>query len=84
MNCIKAGRKWKAGIRHLGQRRYLGCFSDEAAAASAYDAAARELHGTGALLNFSNEEGQGEDMPEAKGVKRKRAIDKVAAPNIAN
>ena len=33
---------------------------------------------------FSNEEGQGEDMPEAKGVKRKRAIDKVAAPNMAS
>ena len=34
--------RWTAGIRHMGKRRNLGTYNDEAEAARAFDAAARE------------------------------------------
>lgn len=50
------GRKWQAHIKARGERRYLGLFVDEVAAAQAYDVAARELHGEFARLNFPTSE----------------------------
>ena len=44
--------KWTAAIISRGERHFLGAFSDEVAAALAYDAAAVDLHGEFALLNF--------------------------------
>ncbi len=44
--------KWIASIMFNGERRHLGYFFDEEAAAKAYDAAARELCGEFARLNF--------------------------------
>lgn len=44
--------KWQAQIKSGTLRRSLGLFSDPAEAASAYDAAAVELHGEFAVLNF--------------------------------
>jgi hypothetical protein len=41
----KAAGKWGAGIRVNGKTRYLGLFTDEAAAAAAYRAAARKHFG---------------------------------------
>jgi hypothetical protein len=41
----KKGRKWDVGITHQGRRRRLGYFDDEAAAAEAFDEAARRLRG---------------------------------------
>ncbi len=46
------GGKWEARIANQGRRRHLGCFDSEVDAALAYDAAARELHGEFARLNF--------------------------------
>lgn len=46
------GTRWHASIRANGQRHYLGSHSTPDAAARAYDAAARELHGEFAALNF--------------------------------
>lgn len=43
---------WVAEIQAHKKRRYLGFFKSEADAARAYDAAARELHGEFARLNF--------------------------------
>ena len=43
---------WRARIRFQGDLRHLGYFTDEVAAAKAYDAAARELFGAYARLNF--------------------------------
>jgi hypothetical protein len=43
---------WKAEITKQGQRTYLGLFTDVKAAARAYDAKARELHGAEARVNF--------------------------------
>ncbi len=48
----KAARKWRAQIGINGEHRYLGVFQDPADAARAYDAAAIELHGPFARLNF--------------------------------
>jgi hypothetical protein len=44
--------KWTAKIQHEGRRQSLGSFADEADAARAHDARARELHGAAARLNF--------------------------------
>jgi hypothetical protein len=43
---------WRARIRFQGTLRHLGNFTDETAAAKAYDAAARELFGDFARPNF--------------------------------
>lgn len=43
---------WIASISCNGKRRHLGCFRTDLAAAHAYDAAARELHGRFARPNF--------------------------------
>lgn len=48
----KVHGKWEARIRTDGRRRHLGSWSTAEEAAHAYDAAARELHGEFARLNF--------------------------------
>ena len=48
----KKARKWRAGIRPSGVRRWLGNFACEEDAARAYDAAALELFGEYACVNF--------------------------------
>ncbi len=45
-------RLWKAQIGSLEQHRQLGRYRDEAQAAAAHDAAAREMYGASAGLNF--------------------------------
>jgi len=45
-------RSWQALIMANRKLHYLGCFPSEVEAACAYDAAARELHGEFASLNF--------------------------------
>lgn len=45
-------RKWASQIGVAGTRRHLGWFTDEKEAARVYDAAARELFGEFARLNF--------------------------------
>lgn len=47
--------KWEAGIRLAGCRKYLGRFTDETAAARAYDKAARDFFGRCAYQNFPEE-----------------------------
>jgi hypothetical protein len=49
---IEKRGKWYAQIQKEGERRRLGQFDDEIAAAEAYDEAARELFGEHAWLNF--------------------------------
>lgn len=44
--------RWIAGIRCQGKSQHLGYFDTPEEAARAYDAAARELHGAFAWLNF--------------------------------
>lgn len=45
-------KRWQASIGSPPNRRFLGCFTDEEAAARAYDAAARDIFGEFAALNF--------------------------------
>jgi len=47
--------KWRAFISIDGKRRFLGRFSDPEEAARAFDAAAIEVHGPFARLNFPRE-----------------------------
>ena len=44
--------KFKVTIRSKGKQYHLGYFADEIEAAKAYDAKAREYHGSFAVLNF--------------------------------
>jgi len=48
----KQTKKWRATILVNRKRKQIGCFSDEVAAAKAYDCAARKFHGDFAVLNF--------------------------------
>lgn len=48
----KVAAKWVAQIAAYGKHYYLGLFDEEEAAARAYDAKAKELHGEFAKLNF--------------------------------
>lgn len=48
------GKKWRASIRHDGEIKRLGRFDNDEDAARAYDAAARELFGPNAALNFGD------------------------------
>ncbi len=60
MSWFKKNRRWTAGIHHEGRKQYLGYFTEEKAAARAYDEAARRLrgdkaHGGKRQLNFPNQ-----------------------------
>lgn len=48
----KERQKWLAQIRAYKRQYFLGRFTDPIAAARAYDAKCRELHGAFAVLNF--------------------------------
>jgi hypothetical protein len=48
----KRASKWVAQISENGKRKYLGRFANAEDAAHAYDAAAKELYGEFARLNF--------------------------------
>ena len=63
MSWHKSKRKWTAKI-HGRKNCNLGSFSDQAAAARAYDAAARKLQGQHAILNFSDDDY--DDMDEQR------------------
>lgn len=52
----KRERRWRADISKDGKRRWLGYFANPVDAACAYDAAARELYGEFAYLNFPESE----------------------------
>ena len=49
---VRSRNGWVARIGHEREVRYLGYFATEEDAARAYDAAARELRGEFARLNF--------------------------------
>lgn len=61
----RLGHGWEARIQARGHRHWLGIFQDPADAARAYDAAARELHGAFARVNFP---GAGEHSARLGGV----------------
>ena len=44
--------KFKVTIRHDGIQEHLGYYDDEIVAAKVYDARAREVHGSFAIINF--------------------------------
>ena len=46
------GNRWAATIRYNHKQKYLGNYETPEKAAQAYDAAARQLHGAFATLNF--------------------------------
>ncbi len=73
--------KWKAQVTSGEMRRHIGRFSDEIAAAEAYDEAARQSFGENAYLNFPDGvdawlEGEAERLREKDKIKN-------AAPDAA-
>lgn len=54
-NVRNTRRLWMAYIRMNGKRQSLGHYEDPESAARAHDAAARELHGEFAYLNFPDD-----------------------------
>jgi hypothetical protein len=52
----KTEKKWRGTIRFNKKRYHLGYFTDETAAAKAYDKKASQLHGRFACLNFPSEQ----------------------------
>lgn len=50
----KHGNRWQASVKRDGLRTHLGTFDTDVEAAKAYDAAARQLFGEYANLNFKN------------------------------
>jgi hypothetical protein len=48
----RTGRSWRVRIRLNGEEIHLGTYKSDIAAARAYDAAARKMHGEFACLNF--------------------------------
>lgn len=52
---LKDNDCWRGCIWNEGRSIYLGCFNSEIDCAKVYDAAARELHGKFASLNFPDE-----------------------------
>jgi hypothetical protein len=49
---VKGRQKWRARVKKNGKTRSFGMYDCELEAAKAYDAAALELHGDFANLNF--------------------------------
>ena len=49
---MDSNKKWRAQIQHNSVYSHLGYFATEEEAARAFDAAARECRGPGAVLNF--------------------------------
>jgi len=54
MGAWKSKGKWASAITHNKRRHHLGYFNSAREAASAYDQAAKKLHGEFANLNFRN------------------------------
>ena len=51
---INSEKRWRASIYYQRKTRHLGQFTDELAAAVAYDEAAQQWYGEHARLNFPN------------------------------
>lgn len=62
----KQSQRWSALIRSLGTAHELGFYRDETDAARAYDAAARELFGEFAYLNFPESHQRPERAPSTR------------------
>lgn len=68
----KGGKKWMAELRSDGVGHYLGLFTNEEAAALAYDDAARQRHGEFACFNF----------PDTAGLEAVRARVAALSPDV--
>lgn len=80
----KTKNRWAAQIKARQTYRYLGLFATEEDAASAYDEAAKELHGEFARLNFPDDTPRAEMRRELLAEVERELVSRIGEPIVTS